>query len=307
MEIDIQKDIQKNSEKKRQKEINRDLNKTSLDQASRSSRVLPSYFNPDEDYLLEKRPVLKEDSSVFKNVELQARELFSQKQDLAAERLLCALHAKGAGSAESLHLLGSIEYNRGDLSKAKAHYKKALSQNPEHLETLSCLALICLDTGEYEEGFFFYRKAHEKLLQNKTDSWAESMASQHLTLGKAYFEKKLWHEALYEFLKAYPRKKHPLIVDVYIVQCFMNLGRKGEAFKKLMDLKRKHPVAISVCLLLGDFYWEVKKYTLAINEWERVLRFDPHNEEVLPRLKKAQDLGRPKKENRVENRGEGFA
>lgn len=252
----------------------------------------------DTDYLLGKKTLIdfndflepSKKPDPFKNIQQTVQDLFDKNLLKQAEKLLSALHAKGWGTDETYCLLGVIYYQQNQFKKSLLAYKKALEKNSSHLESLVNLSLLRLDLGDYDKGFFVYKKAMECLFQNKENQWKQYITRRHLHSGQVYFQRGYYHEALLEFLKACPDQNKPLKVNINIIRCLWNLDRKHEAFQKLLNLKKLNPVSIPVALLLGEFYFHVRKIPLAINEWEKVLRFDPDNQQAIHWLSKVQNI-----------------
>ena len=239
---------------------------------------------------IENSPTTEE--NYFSAIEEKSRELFEKNLFSQAESLLQALHTRRLGSSVTYSLQASCCHQQNQFKKALTLYERALSLDPLHLETLLNLSLLRFDLGDYKKAVFYYNKTRQVLAQTKEDQWKSYMADQHLQLAQNYYNKSCYRESLLEFLKARPyiKKSKSLPVHLKVIRCLWKLNRKSEALKKLSALKRENPRSIDVLLLLGEFYFYMKKITFAILEWERVLKLDSKNTQALEWLSKTQNI-----------------
>ena len=235
---------------------------------------------------------LTTENNYFSAIEEKAKELFEKNLFSQAESLLQALHTRRLGSASSYSLQASCYHQKNQFKKALALYQRALALDPLYLEALVNLSLLCFDLGDYKKAVIYYNKARQVLAQKQENQWKSDMAHQHLQLAQNYYNKSYYHESLLEFLKARPyiQKSKSLPIHLKVVRCLWKLNRKGEAVQKLVALKRENPRSVDVLLLLGEFYFYMKKITFAILEWERVLRLDSKNTQALEWLSKTQNI-----------------
>ena len=224
----------------------------------------------------------------FSSVEKKARDLFEQNLFSQAETMIHHLHHKGLGSAVTYCLLGNCHYQKNQFKKALLAYKKSLEINASHIESLLNLSLLRFDLGDYEQGSWLYNKAMQVISDQTETEWKTKIAEGHVSTGICYFNKGYYHEALLEFLKAKPHQKNSVSFELQVIQCLWKLNRKKEALTQTQTLKKKHPLNVSILVLLGEFYFELKRVTHAILEWERVLRLDPKNKVAIQWLSKVQ-------------------
>ena len=232
----------------------------------------------------------KDQKATFDSIEVEARELFEQNFVSQAESLLLALHTKGLGTSQSYSLLGACYHQRNLFKKALECYNQSLKMEPLNCESLMNLSLLRLDLGDYQKGYIPYKKAFYTHFQNKEKEWKRSVAEQHYQFGMRYYDQGYYHEALLEFLKVVPVFKNIIPINLYIIRCLWNLNQKKRAFQKLQELEKKYPQSTDVLLVLGEFYFQVQKITLAISKWERVLKMDSQNKVALKWLSKVQDI-----------------
>ena len=258
-------------------------------------KTLPDNFSQNEDRVLEKKmtqhePALKEKKSPLKEIEEETRSLIEKKLISEAEELLIELHGQGVSSAGTYCLLAGIHCRQNKFKKALFSYKKALEKNPEHLESLINLSLLRFDLGDYERGVLVYKKALNVREKKQNDQWQNYIAKRHIQSGEVYFKRGFWHEALLEFLKASGRGFSPLPLELKITECLWRLGRKKEALEKLLLIRKKNPISLRPGLLLAEYYFQMRNMTSAVMEWERILRFEPRNQEARLGLEKAQNI-----------------
>ena len=254
--------------------------------------LTPQAHRPDEDRIISKKMVLEEayhpPLKNFTDIEKQAEALYEKNLFSQAENIIKNLHIKGFSSSKTYCILGCCYHQKNQFKQALDAYKQALSQNPSCLEALVNLSLLRMDLGDYNKGLYSYKQAERIYFQNKETRWQTQLAKRHIQSGVMYFDKGLYHEALLEFLKARPSVKKSLQLQLNIIRCCWHLNRKREALEQLQALKKENPLSLSVPLLLGEYYFYLKKITLAIEEWERVLRLDPKNKTALAWLSKSQ-------------------
>ena len=78
--------------------------------------------------------------------------LLANQGHLAEAADLCERHLRRQGpSAEAFHLLGLVREATGQSVEAEAFWRKALYLEPQHLEALTHLALLCERRGEQRE------------------------------------------------------------------------------------------------------------------------------------------------------------
>ena len=230
-------------------------------------------------------------------IEQTALDLFKKNLHSQAETLIQAFHARGFGAVGTYCLLGNIYYQKNQFKKALDAYKKALEKDPSHLESLAHISLLRFDLGDYQKGSVAYNKALSQIQQNKKSRWDQYITSRHLQSGRDYFSMGLYHEALLEFLKAHSKEKsNPLPIELKIIRCLWHLDRKKSALKKLLLLKKTNPLSIPVRLMIGEFYFHFRNIPMAVNEWEKILRFDPKNKSALMWLSKTQNIQNSREE-----------
>ena len=232
------------------------------------------------------------EKNYFSAIEEKAKELFEKNLFSQAESLLQALHTHRLGSASTYSLQASCYHQKNQFKKALALYQRALALDPLYLEALLNLSLLCFDLGDYKKAVVYYNKVRQILAQKQENQWKSDMAYRHLQLAQNYYSKSYYHESLLEFLKArsYIKKSKSLPLHLKVIRCLWKLNRRGEAVQKLLTLKRENPRSVDVLLLLGEFYFYMKKITFAILEWERVLKLDSKNTQALKWLSKTQNI-----------------
>lgn len=281
-------------------------------QEHQNSFYFSNIFKEEEDQLIEKKMILskssystserKEDSkrggesseytklNTLKNIEQKAKELFSRNLYFQSANVLTSLHSKGLGTASTYSLLASAYHQQNHFKLALENYKKALELDPSYEEALWNLSLLRLDLGDYERGYNVFHRARHCSYLHKEDQWRQFISEQHLKVAKAYYDKGYYHEALLELLKSNPHTNEdpPLSIHLQLIKCLWNLDRKREAIEKLLLLRKKLPRCLEVSFLLGNYYYKSKKMTLAIHEWERILKLDPHNKKAMELLSQTQ-------------------
>lgn len=104
-----------------------------------------------------------------------ARVLLQQKKQKEALKALLKVTELNPEEIDGYYQLATLYHTLGDLAKAEATYKKALTKDPTHENTLYNLAQMNQSTGKHEEALRYFTKlnsvnpndwkAHSKIIQ----------------------------------------------------------------------------------------------------------------------------------------------
>jgi tetratricopeptide (TPR) repeat protein len=191
-------------------------------------------------------------------------------------------------------MLGTIYHDQGKFNKAIRSFKRALELDPSFTDSSIGLSIILNDLGRYEEGQKIFDEARTMLAakaQRGDPNLNEKFATKHDELGELYMRHNLFEDALEQFLKAFQltSMRRPEI-GVSIAECYLHLGNKPQALKELRQVVREYPHFVPARLTLGKCFYDSQQIPEAIEQWEAIVRVEPHNQTALDYLRLAQTI-----------------
>jgi tetratricopeptide (TPR) repeat protein len=137
---------------------------------------------------------------------LTARDHFSKGHYKLAEPILLQLHAEIDQKADVPYMLGTINFERGQLKKAIQLYRQAIDINPELTDASVGLSIILNDLGRYDEAKKVFDEGYavmkRKQARGKESTLNEKLAQKHAELGELYFTNALFDDAEREYQRA---------------------------------------------------------------------------------------------------------
>ena len=218
----------------------------------------------------------------------RAEQLLQKRQWNAAQKILQKGLLEVEKTAKAYHLLGLALYYQGFFQLALTHFQRAcgMEKNPEYFINLS---IALNELGHYEKAKKAYEKARHIKNQTQEQNWKEEIAEKHNQTAKTYLKKNQLKQALEEYIKGFEYCQNSE-GQMQIARLLWRLNQKETAWKYLMNFICLYPDNISARLLLAGWYFENKQLPKAINEWERVLKIHPQNEEAYNCLLKVQNI-----------------
>ena len=126
-----------------------------------------------------------------------------------------AVQAGGPRKTDALLNIGIIQGQRGDYSKAKDYYQKAIQADPANAKAYFNLGYISEKTGHLREAVEFYQKAVHLNSKN---------AQIHYNLGNAYTKLKMEDKAIFSYLQAV--QKDPKHMDAWVNLSIISFKKK---------------------------------------------------------------------------------
>lgn len=187
---------------------------------------------------------------------------------------LALLH-ENPENLEVLHLLGLLCAEEGHLDEARAYLNKALTVAPQHAALRLHLANILKAAGNYEEAV----SELQKVIAADPDC-----APAFNNLGTVYFAQKKYELASQAYHAALDVR--PDYMDAYynLGLTEARLGRDDEALTAYRALLALAPAHTGAHFQLGCFLMKRRQFSEAIAEFEGILQAHPHHFESLSNL-----------------------
>ncbi len=201
------------------------------------------------------------------------------KMDLALKKCEEILKIK-PNSAAAYMLKGDIYKKMGDIEKAKECYLKAHNDWNLYLDPLKRLVDISKETGD-KEALLTYLKKLDKLsplnVERKVEIGTISIEMGNREEGERYLDSAIQ-------LAAKQLKEEIGNLAIKIADTLMSLDASlaEKYYRKALDLKKGLDVSdIETFNRLGICLRQQKKPELAILEYQKALKLDPHNERIM--------------------------
>lgn len=209
-----------------------------------------------------------------------AEDYFKANKYSQAEPLLNQLVMKSARRPEVFHMLGTIYYDQGKFKKAIKSFERALEVDPGFTDSSVGLSIILNDLGRYDEGQKVFEEAKLMLAQKTQTPDAqlnERFAAKHIELGDLYYRHHRAEEALEQFQIALRLTRRKTEVQLQIADCYFELGNIQMCIRGLREVLRDTPSYVPALLRLGKAYYDIHQIPEAVEQWERVLNYEPEN------------------------------
>ncbi|MCL4190566.1 MAG: tetratricopeptide repeat protein [Thermoguttaceae bacterium] len=97
----------------------------------------------------------------------------------------------------------------------------------------------------------------------------------HFALGQSAHERGDYAAAIAAFARAAELDTQSLVYPIHQAKVLADAGRTGEAARVLEDLGRKQPMSVTVMVMLGETYLQLKQYEKARENLESAVRLAP--------------------------------
>lgn len=219
--------------------------------------------------------------------------LMRQKNMEEAEQVFKAVLSLDSGSHRALLGLGEVFLNKRRYDEALTHLREALRYNPQLLAPRLLSARIYAEQGKLDEAIGEVRtvleidpgqaRAYLQLArlyasQNDHGKAAETLSlameklpndsvSGYLKLGLLAADLKLYDVAERAFRSLLELQPNRLIVQIYLVEAMIGVGKFDEAEACLRKLPLNKQYAGLVHKLLGDIYYQRGQFRIAVEEY----------------------------------------
>jgi tetratricopeptide (TPR) repeat protein len=210
-----------------------------------------------------------------------AKDKFEKKQYTLAEKYLNQILLEDNSASEVFFLLGSICHNQGHFSKAIFNFKKTLELDPDHTEAAISLSILYNDLGRYSEAKHIFTEAKQRLEHKDVDPHLQKkFAQKHIEIGDMYLKQGLYDETMEEYIKAQRLDPSSLKAELRMGKLEATRGEWSKAVSRLTRLRNTYPRYMPIRLNLGLLFYSQGKIMKAYEEWERILAFEPSNQEA---------------------------
>lgn len=201
-----------------------------------------------------------------------AKEHFNKGHYKLAEPLLLQLESEDLQSPDLYYMLATIFFDRGQLKKAIALFRKSLEVDPTFTDSSVGLSIILNDLGRYEEAKQIFETAYAamKTKQNAgvDRNLNEKLATKHAELGALYMLHEMHAQASEEYTKAAKLSPSNTEYKIKLGECHLKLKDAESAIHDFEDaLKDKY--AVDTHLKLVEAYNEVGQKDKALFELDK--------------------------------------
>ena len=173
--------------------------------------------------------------------------------------------------------LGLSYYNLSELQKAVEYLKKALEIDPNYTLAMRNLGICYIELKDFDNAIELYNRLAE-LEPTYKQSWK--------FLGFAYYAKQEWEKAIDAFIEFMKR-------DAEEISDWTDLI---EAMRKYFELKGVDGDRMIMLKFLGNSYFALKRYNIAVELFKLCLEFHPDDLECMNNLAETYaNLNEPKK------------
>lgn len=232
----------------------------------------------------------------LKSLIAQGKEFYAKRDFDKAEPMLTeALEHGGETFADVHNMLAFIKHDRGDRAGAEHHFRLAVEINPNYMEALINLAVVCGELGKYEEAHRLYNRVRELEGREKImDPLVRGkLANMHADLAQAYVEADCPSEAIDELRKAIRWCPNFADLHVKLGMIFKDHNKPEQAREHFAAACTVNPKYVPARVLLGTTLFSLHQVDDAIAEWNAALAIEPENKnaQMYLRMAEAQRTG----------------
>ena len=217
-----------------------------------------------------------------------AKEYFNEGHYKIVEPMIQQLMIVDDRNPEVHYMAGTLYWEKGQLKKALAAFRKSLEIDPNFTDSSIGLSIILNDLGRYSEGKRVFEEAYA-LMKQKDASGSEpyineKLAQKHEELGDLYFLYKRYEEALENYNRAADFSKHHIDYKIKAVDSLINMKLLSRALKEAESAEAKSPYHVDLLLKIAQIHYQMNDHSKAEEYWEKVLSQDPNNDEAKSHL-----------------------
>ena len=213
-----------------------------------------------------------------------AKEYFNEGHYKVVEPMVQQLLIIDDRNPEVHYMAGTLFFEKGQLKKALASFRKSLEIDPNFTDSSIGLSIILNDLGRYADGKKVFEEAYA-LMKQKDSAGSqpyvnEKLANKHEELADLYFLYKRYEEALENYNRAADFSKHHVKYKIKAVDSLINMKLLSRALKEAEAVESRHPYNIELLLKIAQIHYQLSDHRKAEEYWEKVLSQDPDNEEA---------------------------
>jgi len=195
-----------------------------------------------------------------------------QDNKKASIRLLEKAHAIDKNILEATLYLIDLYLRTGNPSKALEIAKEAEQATPKNLDVLAATAKANLAIGKPKIAQIIYRKMAAQVGINPEK--LHSIASKQLNAN-------FLDDGLYTLDKAVNTQVYYLPAQIKFIQALLQAGNIEKAMKSATSLRKKHPKKAFSYRLVGDVFFQQKRYEDAINSYQQAMQKEKSTEHAI--------------------------
>lgn len=201
-----------------------------------------------------------------------AKEHFNKGHYKLAEPLLLQLESEDLKSPDLYYMLATIFFDRGQLKKAIALFRKSLEVDPTFTDSSVGLSIILNDLGRYEEAKQIFETAYAAMKTKQTSgtdkNLNEKLATKHAELANLYMIHELYTEAAEDYAKAAKLSPNNTEYKIRLGECHLKLKEGQKAVHEFEDALRDK-YAVDTHLKLVEAYNETGQKDKALFELDK--------------------------------------
>ncbi|MCB9073679.1 MAG: tetratricopeptide repeat protein [Bdellovibrionaceae bacterium] len=202
-----------------------------------------------------------------------AKEHFTKGHYKLAEPLLLQLESEDMASPDLYYMLATIFFDRGQLKKAIALFRKSLEVDPSFTDSSVGLSIILNDLGRYDEAKKIFESAYA-IMKSKQSTGTdtnlnEKLAAKHSDLGALYALHEMYNEAAEEYAKAARLVPSHTDYKIKLGECHLKLKKAPMAIDEFSEAL-KDSYAVDTHLKLVEAYNETGQKEKALFELDKL-------------------------------------
>ena len=217
-----------------------------------------------------------------------AKEYFNEGHYKIVEPMIQQLLIVEDRNPEVHYMAGTLYFEKGQLKKALASFRKSLEIDPNFTDSSIGLSIILNDLGKYGEGKQVFEEAYALMKQKDSSGTSpyinEKLASKHEELADLYFLYKRYEEALENYNKAADFSKNHIEYKIKAIDSLIQMKLLSRALKEAEATESKNPYHVDLLLKIAQIHYQLDDHSQAEEYWEKVLSQDPNNEEAKSHL-----------------------
>lgn len=221
-----------------------------------------------------------------------AKEYFNEGHYKIVEPMIQQLLIIDDRNPEVHYMAGTLFFEKGQLKKALASFKKSLEIDPNFTDSSIGLSIILNDLGRYGEGKQVFEEAYALMKQKDASGNEpyinEKLAQKHEELADLYFLYKRYEEALENYNRAADFSKNHLNYKIKAVDSLINMKLLSRALKEAKAIEGRYSHNVELLLKIAQIHYQMNDNRKAEEYWEKVLSQDPDNQEAKSHLKYSQ-------------------
>jgi len=222
----------------------------------------------------------------------QGKNFFKNQAYKKAESIFEKIIADKREFADVYNMLGVINHQAGEFSRAINYFQKALKINPNYTEAMLNLSVLYNDLGEYKQARALVAKSKKetKKTRDQLDPFLKGkLANKHAEVGDLYRGVGVYDRAVEEFQKALELAPNFYDIRNRLGICLRELGKKKESLKEFQKIAKEKPSYMEAQVQLGVTHYSLGQKKEARQVWNKLAGINPKHELVRMYLKLSEE------------------